>query len=101
MEGNRDDLMRIIQSNYNKLSKGQKLIAEFILKHYDKAAFMTASKLGTSVGVSESTVVRFANELGYECLQALKAFNVGGCVICESPILETDGILLKEYYRTL
>lgn len=66
MEGNRDDLMRIIQSNYNKLSKGQKLIAEFILKHYDKAAFMTASKLGTSVGVSESTVVRFANELGYE-----------------------------------
>lgn len=36
-----------------------------------------------------------------ECLQALKAFNVGGCVICESPILETDGILLKEYYRTL
>ena len=66
MEGNRDDLMRIIQSRYAKLSKGQKLIAEFILKHYDKAAFMTASKLGESVGVSESTVVRFANELGYE-----------------------------------
>ncbi len=66
MEGNRDDLMRIIQSKYSKLSKGQKLIAEFILKQYDKAAFMTASKLGASVGVSESTVVRFANELGYE-----------------------------------
>jgi DNA-binding MurR/RpiR family transcriptional regulator len=66
MEGNRDDLMRVIQSKYAKLSKGQKLIAEFILKQYDKAAFMTASKLGASVGVSESTVVRFANELGYE-----------------------------------
>lgn len=66
MEGNRDDLMRIIQSKYNKLSKGQKLIAEFILKQYDKAAFMTAAKLGASVGVSESTVVRFANEIGYE-----------------------------------
>lgn len=66
MEGNRDDLMRNIQSRFSKLSKGQKLIAEFILKHYDRAAFMTASKLGVNVGVSESTVVRFANELGYE-----------------------------------
>ena len=66
MEGNRDDLMRIIQSRYSRMSKGQKLIAEFILKHYDKAAFMTASKLGASVGVSESTVVRFADEIGYK-----------------------------------
>ena len=60
------DLMRIIQSKFARLSKGQKLIAEYILKHYDKAAFMTAAKLGVSVGVSESTVVRFANQLGYE-----------------------------------
>lgn len=59
------DLMKLIQMRFQRLSKGQKLIAEFILKHYDKAAFMTAAKLGTSVGVSESTVVRFANELGY------------------------------------
>ncbi|SFA71182.1 MurR/RpiR family transcriptional regulator [Clostridium frigidicarnis] len=59
------DLMRIIQLKFPRLSKGQKLIAEYILKHYDKAAFMTAAKLGTSVGVSESTVVRFANELGF------------------------------------
>ena len=66
MEGNRDDLMRIIQSRYSRMSKGQKRIAEFILKHYDKAAFMTASKLGASVGVSESTVVRFADEIGYK-----------------------------------
>ena len=47
-------------------SKGQKLIAKFILKEYDKAAYMTASKLGQAVGVSESTVVRFVIELGYE-----------------------------------
>ncbi|SHH43401.1 transcriptional regulator, RpiR family [Clostridium collagenovorans DSM 3089] len=59
------DLMRTIQVKFPRLSKGQKLIAEYILKHYDKAAFMTAAKLGVSVGVSESTVVRFANELGF------------------------------------
>lgn len=59
------DLMRLIQVKFPRLSKGQKLIAEFILKSYDKAAFMTAAKLGVSVGVSESTVVRFANELGF------------------------------------
>lgn len=62
---NSKDLMKIIRFKYKKLSKGQKLIAEYILKNYDKAAFMTASKLGISVGVSESTVVRFANELGF------------------------------------
>lgn len=59
------DLMRTIQQKFSRLSKGQKLIAEYILKHYDKAAFMTAAKLGNSVKVSESTVVRFANELGF------------------------------------
>lgn len=65
MEDSRQDLMRTIQIKFPRLSKGQKLIAEYILKHYDKAAFMTAAKLGISVGVSESTVVRFANELGF------------------------------------
>lgn len=54
-----------IDSKMNSLSKGQKLIAEFIEQHYDQAAFLTASKLGEYVGVSESTVVRFATELGY------------------------------------
>lgn len=62
---NNQDLMRIIQIKFSRMSKGQKLIAEYILKNYDKAAFMTAAKLGNSVGVSESTVVRFANELGF------------------------------------
>jgi len=65
MSENSKDLMRTIQQKFPRLSKGQKLIAEYILKHYDKAAFMTAAKLGISVGVSESTVVRFANELGF------------------------------------
>ncbi|MFZ5965795.1 MAG: MurR/RpiR family transcriptional regulator [Bacillota bacterium] len=60
------DLIKTIQKSFQRLSKGQKLIAEFILNNYDKAAFMTASKLGTKVGVSESTVVRFANALGYD-----------------------------------
>ncbi|NLY43840.1 MAG: MurR/RpiR family transcriptional regulator [Clostridiaceae bacterium] len=49
-----------------EFSKGQKLIARYILNHYDKAAFMTAARLGSVVGVSESTVVRFAMELGYD-----------------------------------
>ncbi|MHC1721180.1 MAG: MurR/RpiR family transcriptional regulator [Clostridiaceae bacterium] len=64
-DNTKQDLMRTIQLKFPRLSKGQKLIAEYILKHYDKAAFMTAAKLGVSVGVSESTVVRFANELGF------------------------------------
>lgn len=58
-------LISHIQSQYTRFSKGQKLIAQYILKNYDKVAFMTACKLGEAVGVSESTVVRFANALGY------------------------------------
>ena len=57
-------LISHIQSQYTRFSKGQKLIAQYILKNYDKVAFMTACKLGEAVGVSESTVVRFANALG-------------------------------------
>ncbi len=53
-------------------SKGQKLIANYILQSYDKAAFMTASKLGKTVKVSESTVVRFAAELGYDGYPAMQ-----------------------------
>ncbi len=55
-----------IQSRMDQFSKGQKRIAAYIGEHYDKVAFMTASKLGTTVGVSESTVVRFATEIGYK-----------------------------------
>lgn len=60
------DLLSLIEDRMPEFSKGQKLIGKFIVNHYDKAAFMTASKLGTTVGVSESTVVRFASEVGYE-----------------------------------
>ncbi len=60
------DVLKAIEAGLHTFSKGQKLIANYILAHYDKAAYLTASKLGTLVGVSESTVVRFAIELGYE-----------------------------------
>lgn len=63
---NTSDLITLIQNNYNDFSKGQKMIADFITKHYDKAAFMTASKIGETVDVSESTVVRFASALGFK-----------------------------------
>ena len=59
-------LLTKIDLMMNSFSKGQKKIALYIEEHYDKAAFMTASKLGETVGVSESTVVRFATELGYD-----------------------------------
>ena len=59
-------LLTRIDLMMNSFSKGQKRSALYIEEHYDKAAFMTASKLGETVGVSESTVVRFATELGYD-----------------------------------
>ena len=61
-----NELLNQIQERYAKLSKGQKLLADYITEHYDKAVFMTAAILGKTVGVSESTVVRFATQLGYE-----------------------------------
>ncbi len=60
------DLLMIIKNQMPAFSKGQRLIANYVLEHYEKAAYMTASKLGGLVGVSESTVVRFASELGFE-----------------------------------
>ena len=59
------EFLHRISENMHGFSKGQKRIGNFILEHYDKAAFMTAARLGEVVGVSESTVVRFASELGY------------------------------------
>lgn len=66
------DILSVIQSKMPTFSKGQKLIANYILQSYDKAAFMTASKLGQTVKVSESTVVRFAAELGYDGYPAMQ-----------------------------
>ncbi len=61
-----ENLLAEIAKKTPQFSKSQKRIAEFIQKHYEKAAYMTAAKLGTAVDVSESTVVRFAIEMGYE-----------------------------------
>ena len=63
---NSSDLLALIESKYGEMSKGQKIIADYIREHYDKAAYMTALKFGQTVGVSESTVVRFASELGFD-----------------------------------
>lgn len=63
---NSDNLLNRINQQYNTLSKGQKNLAAYIADHYDKAVFLTAAKLGQEVGVSESTTVRFATQLGYD-----------------------------------
>ncbi len=65
MNGMNNLLTVRIQNNMATFSKGQRLIAKYIMEHYDRVAFMTASRLGATVGVSESTVVRFATEIGY------------------------------------
>ena len=61
-----NDVLAVIAGTTAHYSKGHRKIAKYILENYDKAAFMTAGKLGATVGVSESTVVRFAAELGYD-----------------------------------
>lgn len=68
----RQDLFSLIHKNMSSFSKGHKRIAGYILESYDKAAYMTASKLGNTVGVSESTVVRFATELGFDGYPSLQ-----------------------------
>ena len=60
------NLLKEIEDKMSTFSKGQKLISNFIIENYDKAAYMTAAKLGAHVNVSESTVVRFAIELGFD-----------------------------------
>ena len=66
------DILSVIREASAGFSKGQRKIAKYILENYDEAAFMTASKLGTTVNVSESTVVRFAAELGYDGYPAMR-----------------------------
>lgn len=61
-----NELILRIEERYSKMSKGQKRLADYVRKNYDKAVFLTAAKLGETVGVSESTVVRFAIQLGYK-----------------------------------
>ena len=63
--GSKNELLQKIDQGYSGFSKGQKKLADFIREEYDKAAFLTAARMGEEVGVSESTVVRFATALGY------------------------------------
>lgn len=64
--GKKDDIIARINEKYSSMSKSHKAIAAFISDHYDQAVFMTAAKLGEKLGISESTVVRFASGLGYD-----------------------------------
>ena len=66
------DILTTIRSRMDTFSKAQKLIGSYILENYEKAAFMTASRLGHTVNISESTVVRFAAELGYDGYPAMQ-----------------------------
>ena len=71
-EKNYIDLPSRKKDNFKKFSESQRLIAKYLLRNYDKATFLTAANLGKVVGVSESTVVRFADFLGYEGYPALQ-----------------------------
>ena len=64
--GREYDVFTRIKEHYNRMSKGHKAIADYISEHYDQAVFMTAAKLGETLGISESTVVRFAAGIGYD-----------------------------------
>ena len=114
------NLVEHIESEMPKMSKGQKAIARFILSDYERAAYMTAAKIGEEAGVSESTVVRFTMELGYEGyphfqhllqeelkvkltsvqrLNASRRFSSDGQVL--SSILQTDIENLKSTYENI
>ena len=67
------DLLGELKQRYNQFSKSQRRIADYILEHYSKAAYLTAARLGQQAQVSESTVVRFAFELGFDGYPALQA----------------------------
>ena len=65
-ENSTNELLGRMEERRSQMSKGQKRLADYVSKNYDKAVFLTAAKLGEVVGVSESTVVRFATQLGYK-----------------------------------
>lgn len=108
-------VLTIVEDKYLDLSKSHKKIADFILANYEKAAFMTAAKLGETTGISVSTVVRFATALGYEGypefqealqetikgkLTATQRIEVAGTQISDNDILTTvmqkDREMIKE-----
>ena len=65
-ENSTNELLGRMEERRSQMSKGQKRLADYVSKNYDKAVFLTAAKLGEVVGISESTVVRFATQLGYK-----------------------------------
>ncbi|MBQ9802016.1 MAG: MurR/RpiR family transcriptional regulator [Clostridia bacterium] len=100
----KQNLLQQMTARMSEFSKGQRLIAQYILQHYDRAAFMTASRLGALVEVSESTVVRFANELGFagypemqRALQELARTNLTAAQRMEvaDNLMDRDNILDK------
>ncbi len=68
------NLLAILRDSFHTLSKSQKAIASYLIEHYEKAAFMTAARLAHETGVSESTVVRFASEMGFDGYPALASY---------------------------
>ena len=90
------DLISKINEKYGKMSKGQKLLANYIIDNYDKAVFLTAAKMGDIIGVSESTVVRFASFIGYkgypEFQKALEALVRSKLNNTENPALTNGSI---------
>lgn len=70
--GNETDVISYIENHMDGFSKRQKMIGQYIIENYDKAAYMTAARLSSEAGVSESTVVRFAAELGFDGYQQLQ-----------------------------
>ena len=105
-----NEFLKRMETQYEKFSKGQRLLADYIIENYDKAVFLTAAKLGEVVGVSESTVVRFATQLGYSGypgfqkaleelvrnkLNSIQRMEVTYGRISQSEILETSRILRK------
>ena len=64
-EGKQEDVFSRLEARRSKMSRGQRAIYTYLSAHFDEAVFLTAAKLGEQAGVSESTVVRFASDLGY------------------------------------
>ena len=99
-----NNLLNEIQKRLPNLSKGQQRIANFIISSYEQAAFMTAAKLGDSVGVSESTVVRFAYALGldgYPALQDRMQEMVLGRLTSVQRAQLASGIKKNEVFKTV
>lgn len=99
VEEQKETLIKKIHLKMFKLSKSHKKIATFILNSGDKAVYLTAAKLGEQVGVSESTVVRFAMELGYDCYQSLQDA-LEEIVKIESPASKRIGATMERIHKS-